>query len=500
VRRNDWRGLSVPGIGQYEPSLSVSVVMPAWRPGRALPYVLAALSAQSYPAHLVEVVVVDDGNDSPLDLGPCPPPRTKVVRVEDGWGRAAACALGLETSDGDVVVWLDADMLAHRDHLAAHLRWHHVVDYAVVLGTKLFVDPAPLWEHTPEDVARLVAAGTEGGVFDGVAKEEHDWVVDLWRRSDMLTRAGVRGFRSHVGATGSVRRDLLTVAGGPDPSLVLGEDIELGFRLGEAGGVLVPEVSAEAWHLGRTQVMARRDQVNRHNDAALGHLVPGLRHKRRHGRVYEVPYLEVVVPAEGTAEQVQACVDALLASEVSDVVVRLVGPWEDLTQGRRAVLDDPMVDLRILARTYGPEPRVELVTRAPGHTFPVPWRLELAGTDWAPGRTALLALLEDAERTHQAGRDLLEPASRQPYGILRAGAAVARARRVGARGEDEVRAALQEAYGLRSMVLSEVGWEPTGQVVPPQYSGGVHRPWKPARSRAALDAALGQSDPNRSRV
>ena len=43
-------------------------MVPAHQSSRTLPAVLAALTAQSYPEHLVEVVVVDDGSDPPVTL------------------------------------------------------------------------------------------------------------------------------------------------------------------------------------------------------------------------------------------------------------------------------------------------------------------------------------------------------------------------------------------------------------------------------------------------
>ena len=60
VRRNDWGSLTVPDLGAWEPALSVSVVIPAYDAGRLLPTVLAGLAAQSYPAHLLEVVVANE--------------------------------------------------------------------------------------------------------------------------------------------------------------------------------------------------------------------------------------------------------------------------------------------------------------------------------------------------------------------------------------------------------------------------------------------------------
>src|SRR5688500_6180801 len=94
VRHNDWSTLAAPVLGEWTPTLSVSVVIPTWRADRTLPFVLAGLAAQSYPAHLLEVVVVDDGNEPPVVLPEVRPDNTRVVRVENGWGRATACHTG----------------------------------------------------------------------------------------------------------------------------------------------------------------------------------------------------------------------------------------------------------------------------------------------------------------------------------------------------------------------------------------------------------------------
>jgi len=161
VRRNEWGSLLVPPLGAWQPHLNVSIVMPAYGAHRTLPYVLAGLSAQTYPSHLVELIVVDDGahaGQEPLVLPEVRPDNARIVQVEQGWGRANACALGAGLADGDVIHWLDADMLPGREHVEAQLRWHHEIDYAVVLGNKWFVDPAPLDGVSPAEVRDAVAS------------------------------------------------------------------------------------------------------------------------------------------------------------------------------------------------------------------------------------------------------------------------------------------------------------------------------------------------------
>ena len=373
VRRNEWRALAAPEVGAWTPTKSVSVVIPTWDADATLPLVLAGLAAQTYPAHLLEVVVVDDGNPAAVTLPELRPENTRVVRVTQGWGRANACHTGALASDGDVIEWLDADMLAFREHVEAQLRWHHQIDYAVVLGTKRFVDPARLAELTTARIRAAVASGEIASVWDWDAEETHKWVEGMWRRTDDLTLAGPRAFRAHVGATGSLTRELYLASGGMATSLRLGEDMELGHRLAEAGGVLIPEHGSRAWHLGRTHVMEHRDQINRYNDAFLANLVPTMRPKRnRRGRRYDVPYLEVVLDGRGaSADEVIGVVDAVLDSSLDDLRVVVLGDFSELGDERRSPLGDPQLEQRIVHRTYSGDQRVELVGRPAGGPLPL---------------------------------------------------------------------------------------------------------------------------------
>ncbi len=469
LRRNEWRALPTLELGAWTPTMSVSVVIPTWAADATLPLVLAGLAAQTYPAQLLEVVVVDDGNPTPVVLPEVRPERTRLVRVTEGWGRAGACHTGAMASDGDVIVWLDADMLAFREHIEAQLRWHHQIDYAVVLGTKRFVDPAPLAGRSMTAIRADVASGEIGGVWDWDAEETHKWVEGMWRRTDDLTLAGPRAFRAHVGATGSLTRSLYTASGGMATTLRLGEDMELGHRLAEAGGVLIPEHSARAWHLGRTHVMEHRDQINSYNDAFLANLVPTMRPKRnRRGRRYDVPFLDVVLDARGgMAPDVIGVVDSILDSSLDDLRVLLIGSWSELTDERQSPLGDPQIEERIVQRTYAGDQRVELLESVPDGRCRSPWRLSLDGVSWAPRDDAIEALLDDLERHHDGAAVI------KGVGRLERTAAVSRVLRSGSDVTDE---GLEAAYGLIRLSAADAGWVPVAERDVPRYEGKMKPP------------------------
>jgi glycosyltransferase involved in cell wall biosynthesis len=498
VRRNEWGSLLVPPLSQssagqssagqssagqssagppdagppWQPHLSVSIVMPAYGAHRTLPFVLAGLAAQSYPAHLLELIVVDDGAQSglaPLELPEIRPDNARLLRVEQGWGRANACHLGALAAEGDVVHWLDADMLPERQHVEAQLRWHHEIDYAVVLGHKWFVDPEPLDAVTPADVRDAVAQGRVADYFDGQEKDLHDWVERWYARFDDLRTIGPRACRLNVGATASLTRDLYLDSGGMDTSLRLGEDIALGYRLGEAGAVFLPDRQANSWHLGRTHVMQRRAEVNDYNDVFLSDRLPELRNKRRAGRLYSVPYLEVVLDTRDLlSPPVIATVDALLGGTLPDLVVTLLGPWSELGAERCAPLDDPRLETRLIHASYVGDPRVRLLEELPAGRCQAMFRMTLDNADWAPTPKTVARLLSNLERSHHGLRLV-----RMPDGtlvrVVRT-AALARAHRVIKSGEflDDV---LDELFGAWTFEAAEVGFVQSAQVHRPRLQG-----------------------------
>ncbi|MGV9307818.1 glycosyltransferase [Nonomuraea sp. NPDC003727] len=472
IRRNDFGVLSPPELGTWEPTMTVTVVIPAHDCQETLDLTLAALSAQTYPAHLLDVVVVDDGSDPPLQAaGPGDPPRhvsrpgdpprparVRVERVRDSWGRAAAVQTGLEAATGDVVLVLDADMVPHPDHVEAQMRWHHLAPYLVVLGWIDFTQPES--PPTPAEVA----AGAKD-LFP-MSPHRHDWAEEIIAAHDGLRSApSSLVSRVHVGATASYPAWLLRACGGMDVSLKLAEDTELGYRLTQAGAVFVPDPEARAWHLGLPTAMRSFAELKRYNDPFVADRVPYRRYLRGdQGRQWLVPYVDAVVEA-GSYEDVRATVDGLLAGSLPDVRVTVTGPWEWLTDARRSPLADPLLDLRLLHAQFTHDPRVRLDGPPSGVA---PFRL-LCPPGWMPGHDTverLVAHLEDSD-----GGVLCVALGERPDGVVAARlertAALSRAALVIRPGEilDDV---LDEVFGVEWVDGAEFGFTRRPRVYPPR--------------------------------
>jgi GT2 family glycosyltransferase len=468
VRRNDWSGLEVPELGRWRPTLRVSVVVPAYRCQPSLDLALAALSRQTYPTELLEVVVVDDGSRPPLELPPIRPPGTRLVRApETGWGRAHALHVGAASSAGDILHWLDADMVVHPEHVEAQVRWQHAVPYAVTLGHKLFVDVTPDRPGWPTPEQAATASETLFPVRDG---EPHDYIERHIRRTNKLRDGDHLTFLCHVGATAALRRELYEAAGGFDTDLRLGEDTEFGYRLAQAGALFVPEPAARSWHLGRTHVMRAQEQVRRYNRPFLADRMPHPRWLRRTGgTAWSVPLVTVAMDIEGQPlELVRAAVDALLTGDERDLRVCLVGPWNRLTGARLSPLTDPLLSPRLIAATYRGEPRVRLVTEAPQTAFPSPYLIEAPATHGF-GTPTVTRLVELADR-HQVGLVRVRAGGAETR--LWRTAALGRARWVRRDGES-LAGVVAEVYGRREATARAVGLIDLSPFAPVDLTAGV---------------------------
>lgn len=491
VKGNDWGVLEAADDKELTPHRSVSIVIPAYRAQRTLPYTLAALQAQTYPSHLLEVLVVTDGGDEQLVLPECRPDNARILPATTSWGRANACREGAAAAEGEVIHWLDADMVPGREEVARQMRWHHLIDHAVVVGHKLFVDADDL--PAVADLRRAVVDDRLSELLAGRWTEEHGWVEAIWRRTDDLKKAGFRAFHVHVGATGSVSRELYFDAGGMDPSLKLGEDIELGYRLTAKGAVFVADRTATSWHLGRSHLMQHEQQVQRYNAPFIAERVPDFRKFRQErGRSYRVPYVEVVVDTDGhTWEQVKYTVDGVLEAVPGDVRCLLVGRWSQLSETRRHPLQDALLDKRLLAEEYASDARVRLVETVAPTAFPAQYRLHLPA-GWRPGERTLDQLTKQMQKRVQGLRSIFLPDTRVVR--LERTAAFERALRLVRPGED-LDDVVEEVSGTWWSEGTEEGfqrYDPDAALVTsriPREEGQPAQPLPQPRARQRLTSA-----------
>lgn len=204
----------------------VTVVVPVRNNTSGLIRLVAALRG-------LRVVIVDDGSATPVAtddfaLMHCD---VRVLRHPRSKGPAAARNTGLAACDTDFVAFLDSDVVPRRGWLEALLG--HFCDPAVAL-----VAPRIVALHPSDSVvARYEAVRSS---------------LDLGLREAPVVPYGTV---SYVPSAAIIcRRSTLIELGGFDESLTSGEDVDLCWRLNEAGARLRYEPIATVAHDHRTEL------------------------------------------------------------------------------------------------------------------------------------------------------------------------------------------------------------------------------------------------------
>ncbi|GIH90037.1 glycosyltransferase [Planobispora siamensis] len=444
IRHNDYSPLRPPEIGAWDPSLPVSVIIPAHGGQHRLDLTLASLAAQTYPDHLMEVIVVDDGSEPPLRLPEIAPPGARIVTADPGgWGIAHAVNTGAALAEGRILQRLDADMVVCREHIEALARWHHLAEHLVTIGAKKFVEEPRL---TPGRVHEAVRAGSLEEIFD-LSEALPSSTEQTIARTDGL-RASRNPYHVCTGPTVSMRRETFHAVGGIDPDVLRGEDTEFAYRLAQRGVVFIPDMTAGAVHLGLPAQRRDRQRVVRAVAPYLAHRIPLRRDLRKdRGRRWLVPYVEVVLHVGGAGqEQVREAVNAALEGSVTDVTVTLVAPWSRLPRGRRPVLGDPDFELRLMREHFGHDERVRLADEVSPTPAPTPFRY--TGPISVPLGHDSLERMIAAVQEDRSGLLTVDLPGAGPATLERT-EAVGRALLLGARYPQEVAASIKATHGVR---------------------------------------------------
>ena len=364
VHGNNWRTLNPSEIGEGDFVDRVTVILPCYMGQQELALTFAGLSKQTYPHHLIEVIVVDDGSDPPIKVPSQLPFETSVVVQErDGFGLARARNLGAENAKGEILIFLDCDMIPEPQLIEAHSRWHHENEFGLTLG---FRSHADFSEISPED---LIQTNEFEGLLSGRKVTTPQWIEFHMGRTKNLTSNDSDLFRIATGGNLGVRKSFFETTGGFDSSFRQwgGEDIEFGFRAFNMGAVLIPERLAKAWHQGEgaspdpEEEASLEQQRNR-----LSHLIAEKTFRDSSaGRSFEVSMLAVAIDAkQQTLNEIASQVNSVLSSTFHDLVVCVE-------------ISESHPDRINLERQYGPDPRVAVADDVSEHMSRASFQLEM---------------------------------------------------------------------------------------------------------------------------
>jgi GT2 family glycosyltransferase len=358
---NDWAVLVPDADSTWTPTRTVSICVPTRNPGPGLARTLRCLDAQTYPADLIEIVVADDGSDAPIELPDGLTHPARVVRQERtlDFGAGRARNLAGAAAAGDILFFLDADVIPERQVIESYARWFEQSDLVVPMGLCRFVDVDDL---DTDQLLDLVASGSMERHFEGDDVDDQSWRERHFERLDDLRIEAPDAFRVTIGATLAVSAAQFRAVGGfPELGVRGVEDTAFGYRVHNNGGVLILDRDAVHWHQGRRNLStSRRQQIDQ----------------------VRAPYVQSVIPVRGFRRGEPPADPPVEPSPI--LRVRVHGDGPDAEASRRSVVADPTANV-----VLSDEPLT--VVEAAGRYDDAFAQVDLpAGLLWSPAATELL--------------------------------------------------------------------------------------------------------------
>lgn len=184
---------------------SVSIIIPTYNRKTMLGSCLQSLIDLNYPKEKIEIIVVDDCSPEPVEIGNLP--MVKLIRMPQNSGPGAARNEAVRQAKGEIIAFLDDDCLADKDWLQALVPCFQEPDVAGAGGR------------------------VESAVLD-ISLDKYEQVQSPLLMGDNQRRVRKGSAVSYLATCNLlVRKESFLAAGGFDPELRVGEDVDLCWRL-----------------------------------------------------------------------------------------------------------------------------------------------------------------------------------------------------------------------------------------------------------------------------
>ncbi|MGN6164210.1 MAG: glycosyltransferase [Flavisolibacter sp.] len=237
--------------------LTISIVIPSHNRSASLKRLLNKLGEQSFPAQMMQVIVVADGcKDDTLNMLKNYQSSFTLEYIQlPGEGAAIARNKGAALANGDIILFLDDDIDPSQDLVEAHVKAHKN-EHTVVIG------------YLPLAIPR------QAGFFK---LELRSWWGQKFQQMQM---PGYRyNYEDLLSGNVSLALQLFKQVQGFDTGLQCREDYELGIRLIKSNAEFV--FSPEAWGFHCDEVTNLERSLKRKRqegkaDVQFGHLHPDM--------------------------------------------------------------------------------------------------------------------------------------------------------------------------------------------------------------------------------
>jgi len=349
--------------GEQPYTLPVSIIIPVYNRKEKLAKTLAAITHQTYPANLIEVIVADDGSSDGVEeviekyqkyLS------LKSVRQDDqGYRLSAVRNLGLNLAQYDHISILDCDILPTPKYLELLMQYFHVTDKAALMGHRRFV----CTDNIADDqiLADVNIALNLPDVMpsdkNDRPKKEGEPIIDhrfrLYEQNDYLKQS-LFPFSAFYGCSMTFPKKVIGEVGPFDEDFQAWghEDVEMGYRIYNAGYYFIPVLEAMGLH---QEPPGGENESNRSEGLQItNHLLAQkcpIARQYQANVVYEIPKVSIYMAAYNAEKYIKRAVDSALAQTYTDLEV--------------CIVNDGSTDntLKVLEQNYQNNPRVRWISQ-----------------------------------------------------------------------------------------------------------------------------------------
>ncbi len=279
----------------------VCIVIPVYNRPKILAITLAAITHQSYPKDLIQVIVVDDGSkDETLKVIRKFEPLLNILyywQPDKGYRPGQARTAGMRLSTASNIITLDCDMLPTKHLVAEFMSILNRRKTSILVGPRKYVCTDHL---TADDVIKdyfwidsLPEITTNNSVATGkyMGKKTVDWRHAFYKRTDFLNNS-IFPFIAFASGNVAYSREAFEFTQGYDSEFEKwgSEDTEFGYRLFAEGFYIEPVMGALALHQeppgGENEVDRATGYV--HTKSILKEKCPLFSRDYEEGRVYRI--------------------------------------------------------------------------------------------------------------------------------------------------------------------------------------------------------------------
>ncbi|HEH9408459.1 TPA: glycosyltransferase [Aeromonas salmonicida] len=320
----------------------VSIIIPVYNRYQILANTLAALTHQSYPKELMEVIVVDDGsNDKIFDIIRKYEHHLNLYygRQKDaGFRVSAARNIGLKIASNEAIILLDADILPCPNDVEEYMKVLHVADDVVLIGHRRYVDVSRINDdailENVEVATKLPDINPDNDVADYRLKsgESIDWRFPVYEKTDYLIN-DPWPFTKGAGGNLAFSKTTLEMAGLFDEEFTAWgcEDTEFSYRLYNVGAYFIPMLNIVSLHQEPVEKTIKKRGELGESFRAEGHKqtrmlmgqkcpAPVIRNYSEH-RELKIPKVSIYIPAFNAAEYIIDAVNSCLEQNYDDLEI-----------------------------------------------------------------------------------------------------------------------------------------------------------------------------------